>query len=325
VRAIVANVTLIAPSEHTHLRVFAGGAKRPSASTVNAVPGFAVPNVTVVPVGADGTIKIFNAKGHAHCIVDVSGYFVDHGGTFLTPQDPTRILDTRHGIGRPQQPLRGGQIVTVQATGVDGIPASGVSAVAVNLTTVGASERGFATAWRHGGVRPTTSNVNYVPGRAIANLSMVPVDSSGRFSLFVSSGQVEVIADVVGVFRSDGSRFVPMDGTRVLDTRNGTGATRQALGPGREIELAVAGRGGVPSNATAVMLNATAVGASGPTHLRIYPSGTSRPNASSLNLDAGKAVANGVIAKLGSGGKIKIFNATGSVQVIADVTGYFVE
>ena len=58
--------------------------------------------------------------------------------------------------------------------------------------------------------------------------------------------------------------------------------------------------------------------------MRVYPSGTTRPNASSLNLEPAMAVANAVVAKLGSNGRIRVYNANGDVDVVADVTGYYV-
>jgi hypothetical protein len=50
------------------------------------------------------------------------------------PLDPARILDTRDGTGGILGPIGPGTSVDVQVTGRGGVPASGVSAVAVNVT-----------------------------------------------------------------------------------------------------------------------------------------------------------------------------------------------
>ena len=81
--------------------------------------------------------------------------------------------------------------------------------------------------------------------------------------------------------------------------------------------------GNVPPNATAVVLNVTAVGPNTGSNLTVYPSGQARPNASNLNFVAGQTVPNLVIVGIGTGGKIQIYNNNGYVDIIADVVGYF--
>lgn len=47
-----------------------------------------------------------------------------------------RILDTRNGTGGISRPVGPGQTIDVQVTGRGGVPASGVVAVAINVTVV---------------------------------------------------------------------------------------------------------------------------------------------------------------------------------------------
>src|SRR5262249_3302111 len=55
------------------------------------------------------------------------------GGEFF-PVTPTRIFDTRDGTGGRGVPLPFGQSANVAVTNVAGVPASGVLAVALNVT-----------------------------------------------------------------------------------------------------------------------------------------------------------------------------------------------
>ena len=87
--------------------------------------------------------------------------------------------------------------------------------------------------------------------------------------------------------------------------------------------LQVIGRGGVPSTATAVVLNVTAALATATSFVTVWPTGSAMPDTSNLNMVAGGTVANLVITKLGPGGTVDIANAFGEVHLIADVTGYF--
>ncbi len=85
----------------------------------------------------------------------------------------------------------------------------------------------------------------------------------------------------------------------------------------------VAGAGGVPSTgAGAVTLNVTVVGPSAAGYLTVFPSGVGLPTASNLNFTAGEVIPNAVTVGLGAGGRISLFNASGTTPVIVDVTGW---
>ena len=92
------------------------------------------------------------------------------------------------------------------------------------------------------------------------------------------------------------------------------------------LSFQVSGQGGVPvSGAGAVVLNVTAVTPAAAGFVTVYPTGASRPLASNLNFVGGQVVANFVIAKLGTGGKVSLYNSPGSgpVHLVADVAGWF--
>ena len=73
-----------------------------------------------------------------------------------------------------------------------------------------------------------------------------------------------------------------------------------------------------------MVLNVTAADSPGPdSYLTVYPTGTDRPLASNLNFVAGQTVPNLVIARIGTGGKVTIYNNLGSTVVVADVQGWF--
>lgn len=116
---------------------------------------------------------------------------------------------------------------------------------------------------------------------------------------------------------------------RVLDTRDGTGSGGTPLGPmpaGRTLTTQIAGFSGVPSQGVAaVVLNVTVTGTTGPGFLTVYPAGSARPTASSLNYVAGQTVANAVIATIGSGGAISIYSHFGQPNVVVDLTGWLAD
>jgi hypothetical protein len=119
-------------------------------------------------------------------------------------------------------------------------------------------------------------------------------------------------------------KYFPVSASRLLDTRAAVGAPDRPLGAGGTLQLQVGGRGSVPTTGVAaVVLNLTATGGTTNSYLAAYPSGTTRPGVSSLNFVRGGTRANNVTVPVGTGGKIAIYNALGSVEVVADVLGYY--
>ncbi|MDP8988341.1 MAG: hypothetical protein M3N11_08355, partial [Actinomycetota bacterium] len=102
------------------------------------------------------------------------------------------------------------------------------------------------------------------------------------------------------------------------------GAPVAKLGPGASLDLQATGRGGVPAaGVSGVVVTVTATDPTAASHLTVWPTGSPRPVASNLNFTAGRTVANSVFVKTGTGGKVSIFNNSGSVHVIADVVGWY--
>eukprot|EP01041_Mallomonas_annulata_P037740 gene37740-61100_t len=74
----------------------------------------------------------------------------------------------------------------------------------------------------------------------------------------------------------DGEGFEPMTPTRLLDTRFGIGAPARPLDQ-TPITVAIAGRDGVPADATGVLANVTVTEPTGSGFLTLWPSGTEMP------------------------------------------------
>jgi streptogramin lyase len=118
--------------------------------------------------------------------------------------------------------------------------------------------------------------------------------------------------------------FTAVTPARILDTRDGTGGLPGPIGHQQEVDVQVAGMGGVPDTGVrAVVLNATVTQPTAAGHLTIWPAGVARPLISNLNFVPGQTVPNLVTVALGSGGQLSAFNAAGSSHVIFDVVGYY--
>jgi hypothetical protein len=126
------------------------------------------------------------------------------------------------------------------------------------------------------------------------------------------------------------SVFVPITNCRIFDTRSteDVGPRQTPLGPDEEFVLEGQGETGncnIPEAATALQLNVTAVNATETTHLTVFPSDADLPLASNLNPQLGHGTAyNAVTTRLSAEGQFTVYNLLGSIDVLADATGYFV-
>ena len=125
-----------------------------------------------------------------------------------------------------------------------------------------------------------------------------------------------------------GSQFRSLTPARLLDTRpgqrtiDGRSAGAGRLGAGGVLELDVTGRGGTATNSAAVSLNLTATQTAGEGYATVYPCGSARPDASTINYGPGATIANGIIAKVGTDGRVCIYTHA-AAHLVVDVDGYF--
>jgi uncharacterized protein (DUF1501 family) len=326
VTSVIANVTAVEPTTAMFFTVHPGSTTRPGTSNLNGVPGRPVPNLVVMAVGADGCIEVFNSHGETHCLVDVFGY-VDataSGGSLFHPVAPARLFDSRTGAGVRTGAFAPGEQVEIEVAGRAGVPASGATAVVLNLTAVAPDRAGHLRVTPSGRVPAETSNVNFGPGDTVPNLVVCELGAGGRLVIDAAVAATHVVGDVFGYFGTGGDRLVTTAPRRLLDSRDGTGASRRPIGPAAPVDLVVAGVGDVPAGATAVILNVTATNVAAPSHVSVWPKGGGEPSTSNLNLRAGQTIANLVVCRVGADRSVSLGNPIAGCDLIADVLGYFV-
>ncbi|AUG78621.1 hypothetical protein CFP65_3841 [Kitasatospora sp. MMS16-BH015] len=334
--AVSMNVTVTGTTGPGYLSVYPHGDTRPVVSNLNWTAGQTIPNLVTVKV-KDGKVSFYNgSQGTVQIVADLLGSYAAAPGAGFTSTAPARLLDTRDGTGTSAKaPLPAGRTIDLQVTGRGGVPATGVTAVTLNMTVTRPTTAGFLTVYPHGTVRPTASSLNWTTGQTIPNLVTVPV-KDGRVSLYYGGGNgtVDVIADVNGYFTATGGdAYFAIDPYRQLDTRSDdwiavdyTDDGPIGLHPGpiaaRRAPSFWYSRLQFP--ATAVAMNATVTGGTAPGYLTAYPTGTDRPLASNLNWTAGQTIANQVVTKTGGNGADDFYDGSdGPVHLVLDVNGYY--
>ena len=327
-KAAVLNVTIVAPEGAGFATVWPCGSPQPLASNLNYTAGVTVPNAVFAKLGVAGKVCVYT-QASAHVVVDVNGTFP--AGSSFTPLVPARLVDTRAGGTTIDGSFAGGGklaiggIVELTVAGRGGVPAD-AEAVALNLTATDPDAAGHVTVWPCGAPQPNASSLNYLAGQTVANAVLVKVGGAGKVC-FYSQAATHLVVDSNGAFPA-GSSFLPLQPSRLADSRVG-GVTVDGLfagigkiAPGGTLELTVAGRDGVPTDALAIALNVTVTEPDGAGFITVWPCGSPRPNASNLNYAVGQTGPNAVLAKIGIGGKV-CFYSQSATHLIVDSNGAF--
>jgi len=133
---------------------------------------------------------------------------------------------------------------------------------------------------------------------------------------------------------SSGERatYVPITPCRVMDTRPAPeqkGPRNTPLNAGETHTISVWGAQGdcnIPDSATGVVMNVAVVNPTASSFLTVFPGGAAVPLAANLNWVAGQPpVSNSVSADLSATGTLSFYNKFGTVNVAADIVGYYAD
>ncbi len=169
-------------------------------SSLNFQAGDDAANLVLARVSATGTV-CFNASAPTDLVVDVNGWFATAVG--LHRGEPARVADTRPGTASlrdvPRTALVPGATLTVKLTDLTGlVPATGVGAVSINVTSTRSTADGFLTVSPCGSTN-VVSNVNFQAGLDRANAVLSPISAAGTVCV-TSSAPTDVVIDVNGWF-----------------------------------------------------------------------------------------------------------------------------
>ena len=337
--AAVLNVTVVGPAAVGFWTVYPHGAALPNASNLNVDevasyfgPALALANMVTVAVYPSGNVDVYTSAG-GNVIVDMLGYYESAAtataGRFVPLTKPARMLDTRDS----SSPLAAGQTRTQSVSG-----AAGAAAAVLNVTTIG-SNPGYWQVFAAGSSPPVTSNLNTMfAGQIIASQVIVPLDATGRFSVYSDAGG-HLIIDVVGTFTgasapsSTNGLFVPLaTPRRFFDTRvqglNPLGGTQRLL-PGWNLEVAVATNPAIArADVTAVAFNLTVTDTFDKGYVSVTPAGSNNPAlksraTSSMNVEwVAQTLVNHVTVPVSARG-FDVF-AQNPTHALGDVSGFYI-
>ena len=298
----------------------------------DAVDGWNLRGVGVWALGYD------NKGGDGDLTAVLASKFLGVPSTY-TPVTPTRLADTRKGLGISSR-LTPGAPRQLQVVGAaSGLIPAGATAITGTLTVTDQTAGGWIYMGPAAASTPSTSSLNFPAGDVRANGVTVSLASDGSvWVTYVSStrgASTQVVFDVTGYFMPnlDGYLYKPVAPTRLLDSRINQGlAGAFTNNVPRTLTVVGAAGGLIPADAVAITGNVTVTGQSAKGYLYVGPDPVASPSSSTLNFPTGDNRANNVTVKLGSQasdtGTISITyvaatKGRATTHVIFDVTGYY--
>ncbi|MEU8758641.1 hypothetical protein [Streptomyces sp. NPDC048659] len=265
--------------------------------------------------------------GPAGAPTTLSGEVVLRGGaspahSSFTSLPPRRVLDTRDGTGVAKGKIGAKGSAVLDLSEVPGVDWQTTTSVALHVTATNPTAGTYVTAYAGAYGRPAASHLNVAAGQTVSNLVVVPVDD-GKVTFYNHAGTVDLIADLAGVNGAgdDDSLYRPMTPWRALDTRSGLGAPKAKVAGGSRARLSFQGTELADPAVTAVVLNVTATNVTAGTFVAVLPKGSAVVG-SHLNPGEGETRSNLVVVPVKDGG-VDLYNHAGSVDLIADVAGYY--
>jgi hypothetical protein len=308
--AVAANITVAGSAKSGFLTAFPCGEAPPaSTSNVNFVAGQTIAAMVLTKLDAKGQLCLF-ASTPLDAIVDVTAWF-PVGGAFDAVA-PTRLLDTR----TTRTPLAAGKERVLAVRGQPGVPAN-AAAVALNVVAVDPTRAGWVSIYPCDAGRGGTSTVNFTARNTIANLAVTKLAADGTVCLYADSA-TDVIVDITGGFRG-GDSYTPIAPVRIMDTRSGL--MHKRLTDDDTTEVGIRGLAGVPTDATAVVVNLTMTNASNAGYATLYPCAQVWPGTSNVNYVPNASMPNLTLTRIGVNGCLRLYNEF-ATDAIIDVVGY---
>lgn len=206
---LVLNVTAVnsqlRPNGFGYWTAYPAGQDQGTTSNINiSTPGQTIANQVIVKPSSMG-VDFYSYAG-GDLLVDLMGYYTGTGAAvsedgLFVPVSPTRLLDTRSTLNPlgDDVALHNDWTVEVGTAGKAGIPSSGASAVALNVTMTRAQGEGYITVYPAGRDRPGSSNLN-ADLAGITAPNHVQLATGTRGVSFYSYGGTDLIVDIFGWF-----------------------------------------------------------------------------------------------------------------------------
>ncbi|MEU9343737.1 LamG-like jellyroll fold domain-containing protein [Streptomyces sp. NPDC048278] len=203
--AVAVNLAAASATDTGYLETYATGYTPASAHSLSFSAGNAITSLAGdVPIGTGGTITISVQTSAAAVIAEITGYYTTGttGQKFHTI-NPTRLVDTRNGIGGTTTPVAPNTAYNLTSAHTQQVTTATTPTIAAMLTVTNPTAVGYATVYPTAVGKPTPiiNNLNWGTGDTLANLTLTPTDTNGQISIYnTSDGTADFIVDSSGYY-----------------------------------------------------------------------------------------------------------------------------
>ena len=224
IEGVIVNLAVAGPTSDTYVSVLpeAPVSGPPSTSSANVRAGQTRSVMAIVPLGADGAIRLYNNAGNARLVVDVLGYLErrpdeSRAGRVIPLVVPFRAFDTRR-VEFGRSPLGPGQAeiwsfaAFSNSVAISSVSVGAQSGLFGNLTNaslarqyptvpVSSNLRVFPALGPNGA--PTISQLNSSEAGAVANMVMLTYGTASTSYAFNAAGHAHYLLDISAVILAD--------------------------------------------------------------------------------------------------------------------------
>ncbi|MER7178116.1 LamG-like jellyroll fold domain-containing protein [Streptomyces hyaluromycini] len=203
--AVAVNLAAASATDTGYLETYATGYTPTSAHSLSFTAGNAITSLAGdVPIGTGGTITISVQTSAAAVIAEITGYYTTGttGQKFHTI-NPTRLVDTRNGIGGTTTPVAANTAYNLTSAITQQVTTAATPTIAAMVTVTNPTAVGYATVYPTAVGKPTPiiNNLNWGTGDTLANLTLTPTDTNGQISIYnTSDGTADFIVDSSGYY-----------------------------------------------------------------------------------------------------------------------------
>ena len=337
ISAVTVTLSMPTPAAAGSISVFPSGTTWPGAATISFAAAATQQNTVTAKLGSDGAISVRNNTASAlQVVADVVGYYTVGpavpGG--FQPVPLQRLFDTR---AAGSQPLAAGATASVSVTGRGAIPASNVSAGAVNLTVLSPAATGSVSVFPAGTSWDGSTTASFTTGQTEQSMLTAKLGSNGAFLVRNNTGTaLQLVIDIAGYYVAGSplatGGYLPMARDRIFDSRTydesggpfiaGGLWTVPTLGTNISDEYSGPKTPHWGLRAETILLTVVSPSQSG--SISVFAGDRNFDGKAMVSFPAGRTVQRLVTVRIPLDGSIRIRNNSSvTLSVIADLQGYF--
>ena len=339
ISAVTVTLSMPTPAAAGSISVFPSGTTWSGAATISFAAAATQQNTVTAKLGSDGAISVRNNTASAlQVVADVVGYYTVGpavpGG--FQPVPLQRLFDTR---AAGSQPLAAGATASVSVTGRGAIPASNVSAGAVNLTVLSPAATGSVSVFPAGTSWDGSTTASFTTGQTEQSMLTAKLGSNGAFLVRNNTGTaLQLVIDIAGYYVAGSplatGGYLPMARDRIFDSRTWdddefsgpftAGGLRTVPTLGVNVQNEYTGPKTPHWGLRAETILLTVVSPSQSGSISVFAGDRAFDGKAMVSFPAGRTVQRLVTVRIPPEGTIRIRNNSSvTLSVIADVVGYF--